>query len=265
MRGLFWNTHNNLNINFVLSELIDENNINLVALVEYQANIDELLTMLSLKNIMMQKYCTIGCNRIIIIGDMPNVTPGLQDERYSIQFINNKYILCCVHLPSQIYSAGEGARNIKIQKIINDIEKAEISNDTDNTIIVGDFNINPFDYECIAANLFHSLPYYEIVRKKARTVENESFKMFYNPMWKFFGDDNKPGGTHFYSGSRIDNIFWHIFDQVMIRPSLREFFIDESLKIITETNNRQLIDKNGHPDKTNISDHLPIVYEIKED
>lgn len=264
MRGLFWNTHNNLNINSVLSELIDENNINLVALVEYQADIEQLLTMLSFKNIMMQKYCTIGCNKIIIIGDIPNVTPGLQDERYSIQFINNKYILCCVHLPSQILAAGEGARNIKIQKIINDIEKAEITNNSENTIIVGDFNINPFDYGCIAANFFHSLPYYEIASRKTRTVENVEFKMFYNPMWRFFGDDNKPAGTHFYNGSKIDNIFWHIYDQVMIRPCLKKSFVDDSLNIITETNNWQLIDKKGHPDKTNISDHLPIIYEIKE-
>ena len=41
-------------------------------------------------------------------------------------------------------------------------------------------------------------------------------------------------------------------------------FVENSLRIIKETKTRFLLDSNGHPDKK-ISDHLPIVFEIKED
>ena len=50
----------------------------------------------------------------------------------------------------------------------------------------------------------------------------------------------------------------------MIRPCIRDFFVDSELKIICETENEKLIDENKHPSK-NISDHLPILFEIRED
>ena len=264
MKILFWNTHNNIDVNAILFELIIENNINIVALAEYTAEINDLLFLLSNHGILMQQYHTVGCERIIIIGDIKNVIPGKQDDHYSFQIIQNKYILVCVHLPSQIFTNNEGNRNIEIGRIVTAVGETEVRNNTENTILLGDFNINPFDHGCIDANYFHSLPHYEVVKKQLRRVAKEKFKMFYNPMWRFFGDETQPYGTHYYDGSRVDNIFWNIYDQVMIRPCLRENFMDESLMIITNTNSWSLTDRNGHPDKKGVSDHLPIIFEIKE-
>ena len=87
--------------------------------------------------------------------------------------------------------------------------------------------------------------------------------MFYNPMWNLFGDFSFPPGSYYYRGNEVINSFWNIYDQVMIRPCIRDFFIDSELKILCETKNRKLIDKNNHPSKK-ISDHLPIIFEIRE-
>ena len=81
--------------------------------------------------------------------------------------------------------------------------------------------------------------------------------MFYNPMWNLLGDFQYPPGTYYYKSSQEKTEFWNIFDQVMIRPQLRNRFVDTSLKIITETETTSLVDKK-------ISDHLPIVFEVKE-
>lgn len=263
MRVLFWNTHNNEDINHILCELIIENNINIVVLAEYKADMLGLIETLSQQGFIMKEYYTTGCERIKIIGDLDDVVPGLQTDHVSFQIINKNYILCCVHLLSQIYTNNEGARNIEITQIVTAIQKLEKQNDIENTIIVGDLNINPFDHSCIDANFFHSLPFYEVADKRSRIISNQEFKMFYNPMWRFLGDLNKPYGTYYYNGSRVDNIFWNIYDQVIIRPALRNRFVDDSLKIITETESRFLVDDKGHPDN-NISDHLPIIFEIKE-
>ena len=40
MKVLFWNTHNNININTILGEIIIENSVDIIALAEYSANID---------------------------------------------------------------------------------------------------------------------------------------------------------------------------------------------------------------------------------
>ena len=88
--------------------------------------------------------------------------------------------------------------------------------------------------------------------------------MFYNPMWNLLGDSQEPYGTYYYSGNDTENTFWNIYDQVIIRPVLRERFVIESLKIIKETKTRFLLNNSGHPNKK-ISDHLPIMFEIQEE
>lgn len=88
--------------------------------------------------------------------------------------------------------------------------------------------------------------------------------MFYNPMWNFLGDYKQPYGTYYCNTGGTQNIYWNIFDQVLFRPALKERFVKESLKILTETETRYLLDNNGHPDRS-ISDHLPIIFEIMEE
>ena len=264
MKILFWNTHKNIDINHIVAELIEENNINIIALAEYTANVDELIDLLSNRGIIMRKYDNPGGEKVIFLGNTYyHAEPALQSDRYSFQIIDNKYIICCVHLQSQILKNSEGTREITIRKIVRDIINTENAIKSDNTIVIGDFNINPFDHGMIDADQFHSLPFYEVAKKKTRIIADESFKMFYNPMWRFFRDINKPYGTHYYSGNDKDNIFWNIYYQIIIRPDLRKYFVDEELKIVTETSHCSLLNRNEHPNK-NISDHLPIIFEIKE-
>lgn len=264
MNVLFWNTHKNKRINKILIDLISENNVTFVCLAEYEANIDHLIMGLYSKGIIMQQYPTTGCDRITILGTYMDITPGRQTKYSSFQIHNNKDIYCCIHLPSQIYSAGLGMRNVVIDTIVSDVESTEKELNSENTVIVGDFNINPFDYGCLDALAFHGIPIFDAVKRKTRTIADREIKMFYNPMWKFFGDDKKPYGTYYFSGNNTSNIFWQIYDQVIIRPSLKERFDNSKLRIITETATRYLTDSKGHPNN-NISDHLPLVFEIKEE
>ena len=263
MRVLFWNTNKNQDINHVLFDLIVENSISIIVLAEYTASIEELLTLLFVHGILMKQYSTIGCERIIILGVEADISPGRQTENTSFQILNRNDILCCLHLPSNIYNDSSGIRKIIIKRIINDIESTEKELQSKNTIVVGDFNINPFEDGCLNASQFHSIPFYEIAKKEKRVVAGEEFNMFYNPMWNFLGDYQKPYGTYYYSGNETSNTFWKIYDQVIIRPSLRSRFVDSSLRILTETSSIDLLNRFGHPD-SNISDHLPITFEIKE-
>ncbi|MBQ7113679.1 MAG: endonuclease/exonuclease/phosphatase [Clostridia bacterium] len=263
MKVLFWNTHKNNNINSVLLDVIVENEISMVVLAEYTANADQLIALLSDKGILMRRYMATGCDRITVLGSVLNVEPGPQSKYASMQVINKIDILCCVHLPSQIYSQGAGMRRVVIGRIISDINQLEAALNTENTIVVGDFNVNPFDEGCIDADMFHGIPTYSVASRKSRVVGDEEFKMFYNPMWNFLGDFKQPYGTHFYSGNQIGNVFWNIYDQVLIRPVLYDRFTKDQLKIITETQSHSFLTDKGYPNE-DISDHFPIVFEIKE-
>lgn len=264
MKYLFWNTHKNQRINPVLCDLIVENRISVVVLAEYSADINDLIELLGCFGVSMRQIPTVGCSRIHMLGKFGiRIEPQLQTDRASIQVINN-IILCGVHLNSQIYSGNAEKREIDIEQIVSDLLKLEGELDTKNTIIVGDFNINPYDKTCVSSRYFHGIPIFEDAKRETRTVAGREFYMFYNPMWNFLGDFTEPYGTYYHSSSDTVNPYWNVYDQVIIRPALRKRFVDDSLKIITETISVTLLDKNKHPD-CNISDHLPITFEIKEE
>ena len=100
MKVLFWNTHNNDSINSALLNVV-ENKISFVILAEYTANLDQLIALLSEKGIVMRRYMTIGCERITVLGSVLNVEPGPQPKYASMQVIDKRDILCCVHLPAK--------------------------------------------------------------------------------------------------------------------------------------------------------------------
>ena len=264
MKVLFWNTHKNADINSTICELAAENDASIVVLAEYVANVDDLLSSLLVQHgIKMQRYASC-CERITIIGSISNVEVRFDSDHTTIQLINGKDILCCTHLNSKIYSDHEAQREILIDQLMRELCAIENDLDSENTMIVGDFNINPYDSSCIDARYFHSLPIYEETRRRTRTVAGNKYSMFYNPMWRFLGDTEEPYGTYYHNNSGSINTYWNLYDQVIIRPALRKRFVDDSLKIITETQSKYLLDSNGHPDET-ISDHLPIIFEIQEE
>ncbi|MBQ7832510.1 MAG: hypothetical protein IJ336_02905 [Lachnospiraceae bacterium] len=263
MRYLFWNTHKNSDINDVLSELIVENDISIVCLAEYTAKVDELINKLSIQNVDMMEYGSCS-ERIKMFGKVKNIQYRTDTDHAIIRIINDKDILCCIHLNSKIYSGHEEIREIHMEQIIRDIQDIEKELQSENTIVVGDFNINPYESSLVNAKYFHGIPIYEEAKRKSRVIAGKEFYMFYNPMWNFLGDAQEPYGTYYYAGNDPINTYWNIYDQVIIRPALKARFVEDSLKIVKETKTRFLLDNNGHPNNK-ISDHLPIVFEIKEE
>lgn len=263
LRICFWNTNKNIEINRYIVDIICENNVDIFVLAEYIADLEKLQLQLRNCKYETEKSITVGCDRITILKRKYNMEPGFQNKYCSLQIVNNKYILTCLHLPSKIY-AERLKKDIAIRRIIEEIQRYEKLLKIDKTIIVGDVNENPYETGCLGADRFHGIPVYQDAMRKYRTIMDERFEMFYNPMWNLLGDFSFPPGTYYYMGNEVNNSFWNIYDQVMIRPCIRDFFVDSELKIICETENGKLIDENNHPSK-NISDHLPIIFEIRED
>ena len=82
-------------------------------------------------------------------------------------------------------------------------------------------------------------------------------------MWSCFGDNTLgPPGSYYYYASKQINYFWNIFDKVLIRPDLLEFFVNDDLKILTEAGSIQLLTPSGIPNIGIASDHLPIIFSL---
>ncbi|HAO20946.1 MAG: hypothetical protein BWK80_43515 [Desulfobacteraceae bacterium IS3] len=115
----------------------------------------------------------------------------------------------------------------------------------------------------VGAEGLHAIMDRDIVAKKSRIVQGEERFFFYNPMWNHFGNfPRPPAGTYFYSGSKQISYFWNMFDQMMIRADLLEYFNDESLKILTSAGSTSLLNSSKRPDKERASDHLPIMFDL---
>jgi endonuclease/exonuclease/phosphatase family metal-dependent hydrolase len=132
-----------------------------------------------------------------------------------------------------------------------------------NTVVVGDINMNPYQDGVVSVAGLHGVPTKALARKKERIVQGRTHKMFYNPMWRFFGEraPDGPAGTCYYWKAENVWTFWNIYDQVLIRPSLIDRFPDDAMEVVSEIGGVSLL-REGVPHRERFSDHLPIVFEI---
>lgn len=262
MRYFFWNTHGE-KINTYLCDKIVEKKYDIIILAEYKDDLGELLDCFDEKNIKMYNMPTPGCERITFLSNVKCKT-GYSEEYFTIKIIKlsekDIKIIGAVHLPSKMYAEDQDRKAI-LDILVRNIEDLEIKYNTQNSILVGDFNANPFEDCMINATGVHSVAIRDIAEKNKRKIKGKYYNMFYNPMWNKFGDFKEPAGTYFYRKSSISEYFWNIFDQVIIRPKLISKFKNSELSIVTDLSGYQLI-KNG---KITLGDHLPIEFVIEEE
>lgn len=264
MNFIFWNTNKNKSINPFLEDMILEHRSNVVILAEYKDNENVLCNSLYLKGMDFNTKANIGgCPRIKILFRLnPIITHFSETEYYTIKNIKLRdldIILACVHFPSLLFNNDANLEGLARELII-DIEKVEEYNKHSNTIIVGDFNANPFNNSVINAGALHGIPTRDVAKKKCRSILSTRYKMFYNPMWNLFGDLKGVPGTYYYNNGNQCNFYWNMFDQVILRPSMIDLFDLQSLKIITTINGNTLL-KNNVPN-IEYSDHLPISFSL---
>lgn len=261
MKILFWNTHENNNINDYVASLSVDNDVDVLILAEYKSDKEELENILQEQKLVSRS--TIGCKRIEILSSYVDIEQGFQDPHYSIQIINNEYILCCVHLPSDLHGDYSEERFGIIQQMMKEIQKTEDNVQTKKIIIIGDMNEMPYSKGCLNANAMHGLPVLDKKDRTERIVSKTQYRKFYNPMWNFFGDFNYPPGTYYLNNSRMTSPMWYMLDQVIISKDVLPLFVKDKLKIVTNCTYANLADLKGRPNKE-ISDHFPIVCEIKD-
>ncbi len=259
MKILFWNTYRNININKYIVYLVDRYEVDVVLLAEYNGKIDELDDLLFNSNQQLIRYNTVGCNRIKFWCNYHDVNQGSQNVYHTLQVLNQKIIICGIHLFSDLHGNKSDERLEVIKEIKYDINKLKQITDINKVIIIGDFNEMPYDKGCLNANGFHGLSVLNYTDKNTRKVNGRQYEKYYNPMWNLFGNFDYPPGTYYSFQSSLRSPMWYMFDQVLLSQEVIPFFKKESLKIITSG----LKTENGHPNKK-ISDHFPILVEIEE-
>lgn len=164
------------------------------------------------------------------------------------------------------YSTDCDEQDEKMNRIRTFIEKVEDRNgEKEFSIVCGDFNLNPFEKPMIKTRGMHAVMDRKIALKGDRTVEGNKYTFFYNPMWGFFGDagkGNAPGTFYRQNSGNHISMFWHLYDQLLVRKGLIEHLDTDKLDIVTQINNQSLLKDSVGIDSETFSDHLPIVFSL---
>jgi hypothetical protein len=86
-------------------------------------------------------------------------------------------------------------------------------------------------------------------------------------MWRLYGSDPAgdagAGSYYYHGGSDATEPFWHMLDQVLIRPECADRLPPNELRLVTVTGTERLTDADGFPDAQLGSDHLPVTFLLR--
>jgi hypothetical protein len=189
------------------------------------------------------------------------LAPRTEGDRFTFRVlklpVHLEVLIMIVHLSSKMYwkedSQAHECLNLSAQ-----IREEEKRAGHSRTLLVGDFNMNPFEAGMISAVGLNATMCREIALRQQRNIQGRSYPFFYNPMWNHFGDDREGiSGTYYYERNEHVNFYWNMFDQVLVRPDLIGRLPRDGVKILTNIGGVPLVSERGKPDQTVASDHLP--------
>ncbi|MBO0477526.1 endonuclease/exonuclease/phosphatase family protein [Vagococcus sp. DIV0080] len=268
MNYLYWNSNKKNNDKYVI-DLVIENDIDFLILAEFPADdVNKLLIKINLNySKKMYKLPILANNKLVIFSTLTVSQFDYLEESNHVRFlrftdldINMKINLGMLHFPSKLYN-GEDELNMVVIETNNMIDRIDNSDLESKTILIGDFNMNPFEKGMLSTSGFHAFPRKIETEKLKRTVLSVEKKMFYNPMWKYLITEDNPIGSYYYSPNKAYALFWQVFDQVLLRPEFIPFI--NFVGLVTSTTKYELIAKGKVPDRS-ISDHLPVILKLKE-
>ena len=263
---LFWNLGKK-DLGTLLERAVQEHDVAFVILAECWNGPDEVLLALN-RNVTRFHYHSGKAGYIEIFSVFPRAcVRGIREgPRFTVRRIRlplrQEILLVAAHMPSKL----RWSNNSQAQEVINLAENIRIAEEKvqhRRTVLVGDFNMQPFEDGMTGAIGLHGVMSRSVASRESRTVQGRKYPMFYNPMWSLMGDLNQgPPGSYYYDSSQQVEHFWWMFDQVLVRPELAAKTTSESFRLLTKIGGESLIDANGRPDTAVGSDHLPLLFEI---
>jgi hypothetical protein len=264
---LLWNVHNN-QLDGHIVRLVQHHHADVLLLIEHPKPDSTLFSQLN--NVgTFQRVSSHARFSVYVRFDnsmMVRITPPMSNDRVDYWEITiskrNKLLLAIVH-GLDIINNSEDKRGLFFERLANDILWVESRVGHKKTIVVGDFNANPFDAIIGGIRGLHAIRVKDVGGKITRAVTNKNYEFFCNPMWSCYrGWEKGPPATHYFNGSDVHEVFWHMLDQVVLRPQALHMFSEKNLRVLTEAGHVSLLTSRGLPDEKKASDHLPVIFKL---
>jgi exonuclease III len=164
-------------------------------------------------------------------------------------------------------------KNKPFTERIDLLERTQTNNNR--TILIGDFNYNPYDSTLSDPNVFNAIDNKNLIRTfSANPIGNRNHNYWYNPMWNLLGDydfnrdlHKDSSGTYFlYNEAEIP--YWNLIDGALLRPSIMDRIDFKKTEVLTNTSQRNflkplIIRTDESLVVEDFSDHLPLKVTLK--
>jgi endonuclease/exonuclease/phosphatase family metal-dependent hydrolase len=265
MVTLFWNINRN-QIADLLGRACGSYGVDILLLAEADDRSWDILRELNRGDEYRWKEIAIIRSRVRMFTRYPVqfVQPIYDDARVSIKNVSlpelKEVLVVGVHLASKL-CRDSSDKEFEVRQLQADLLESEARVGHKNTLVIGDFNMAPFEPPMVAADGLHAVMDRKVAQRVSRQVAGKSYEFMFNPMWSRLGDESSgPAGTYYFSESRPQNYFWYALDQVLMRPGLISAYEAGSLSVLTEVDGRSLL-RSEMPDPE-ISDQLPLRLEL---
>ncbi len=263
---LFWNLHRR-DLHGFVRNLARQENADVLILAECPTHPAQLLEELNTE-LPHYEYAPGNCGHLLFFTrfDPRFFKPKFESHRVSIRRLalpgHQRILVAAAHLPAKSNFSEESLliESVHLAQAIDQVERKE---GHERTILLGDFNMHPFEAGMVTAGGLHAVMSRRIASRVTRTLQCQKYKYFYNPMWNHLGDNGDACGTFYFEGGDHLCYYWNLFDQVLLRPDLLEGFASGGVRIPTSINGFSLLQEGGEPDIETASDHLPVTLELK--
>ena len=259
MKVLFWNLKGN-DLKSYIEKLITEHEIDVAVFAEYDA-IDFHQIESDTKNAYRHVIGIGACNKItLLIKSSIAIKFTHEQSRYIIvnfEIAGENMIMAGTHLQDR-WSTDTATRLITIRRLIQDISNVEERCGSKKTIIIGDFNANPYDDELLLADAFNAVLFKDVIKQSETCkVADNTYRRFYNPILNFISEDTKMYGS-FHNTTSANSPVWHCLDQVIVSKALCDRIIN--INYLKNAGKQSLISRIKPNSK--ISDHLPLLVDF---
>lgn len=281
MNVLFWNINRNVTegkekIERYIINCVAENDVDIAVFAEYKdkngsvINIDCAAIERGLGNMFTWIKGIEPDGAVILlarksIGKVCKIQQDI-DSRYSLYVVDTalkKYLLAAVHLEDRQNDPYSEERIETIRRLRNEITENEEFLNIENTLVIGDFNANPYDRELTSKRALNAVLFKGIIKASEYTnPRSDRIKRFYNPIIHYLSEDTEMYGSFYFSNAnKYWTPYWCCLDQVLVRKSLVDLIQDVTyLKAIAGDS---LLKRTNIP-QDKISDHLPLLLKLLE-
>lgn len=185
-----------------------------------------------------------------------------EESRFTVLVMKSlgaRFIVAATHLVDRMSASDSELRLIDIRQMMGVVHGYEKVFSIDKTVIMGDFNANPYDKELLLPSAFNAMLFKDLLKMRAsRTWGGKSYPFMYNPTIHWLSENTKTYGSHYHLSGDGTGPIWNCYDQALVSPALMD-----SARCYS------YLKKIGGVDlfaeirpRREISDHLPLLVEI---